>query len=153
MPTIAMVGDIFPQQTLPASAELAAVRKLLRSADIAFGNLETPVSRRGRPTEKWINMRMPPELLADVRDLGFDMLTLANNHMLDFGELAFRDTLDHLREHDLPFVGAGLDLDAAWRAQVLRSLSGRRIDPWSGLSCCSGQARRGADSCVGSLPS
>ena len=120
MPTIAMVGDIFPQQTLPASAELAAVRKLLRSADIAFGNLETPVSRRGRPTEKWINMRMPPELLADVRDLGFDMLTLANNHMLDFGELAFRDTLDHLREHDLPFVGAGLDLDAAWRAQVLR---------------------------------
>ena len=120
MPTIAMVGDIFPQQALPDSPELAAVQSLLRSADVAFGNLETPVSTRGTPAEKWINMRMPPELLADVRDLGFDMLTLANNHMLDFGELAFRDTLDHLREHDLPFVGAGLDLDAAWRAQVVR---------------------------------
>ena len=33
-------------------------------------------------------MRMPPELLADVRDLGFDIVTLANNHMLDFGEVA-----------------------------------------------------------------
>lgn len=120
MPTIAMVGDIFPQQALPQSAELADVRRLLRSADIAFGNLETPVSTRGAPAEKWINMRMPPELLADVSDLGFDMLTLANNHMLDFGEVALRDTLDHLREHDLPYVGAGLDLDAAWRAQVLR---------------------------------
>jgi len=120
MPKIAIVGDIFPQSTLPGSAELAEVRALLRAADIAFGNLETPVSERGTPAEKWINMRMPPELLADVRDLGFDILTLANNHVLDFGEVAFRDTLDHLNAHDLPYVGAGLDLDAAWRAQVVR---------------------------------
>ena len=120
MPTIAIVGDIFPQSTLPGSAELADVRSLLRAADIGFGNLETPVSERGTPAEKWINMRMPPELLADVRELGFDILTLANNHMLDFGEVAFRDTLDHLHAHDLTCVGAGLDLDAAWRAQVVR---------------------------------
>lgn len=119
MPTIAIVGDIFPQEPLPQSAELADVRRLLRAADIAFGNLETPVSTRGAPAEKWINMRMPPELLADLSDLGFDMLTLANNHMLDFGELALRDTLDHLRAHNLPYVGAGLDLDAAWRAEVV----------------------------------
>ena len=111
MPTIAIVGDIFPQAPLPDNAELADVRSLLRAADIAFGNLETPVSQRGTPAEKWINMRMPPELLADIRDLGFDILTLANNHMLDFGEVAFRGTLDYLHAHDLPFVGAGLDLD------------------------------------------
>ena len=120
MPTIAMVGDIFPQEALPQSAELTEVRALLRSADIAFGNLETPVSTRGAPAEKWINMRMPPELLADVSDLGFGLLTLANNHMLDFGEIALRDTLDHLRGHDLPYVGAGLDLDAAWRAELVK---------------------------------
>ena len=120
MPTIALVGDIFPQQALPQSAELAEVRALLGAADIAFGNLETPVSTRGTPAEKWINMRMPPELLADVSGLGFDIVTLANNHMLDFGEVALRDTLDHLSEHDLPFVGAGLDLDAAWRAEIVR---------------------------------
>lgn len=119
MPTIAIVGDIFPQAPLPDSAELAVVRSLLHSADFAFGNLETPVSERGTPAEKWINMRMPPALLADVSDLGFDILTLANNHMLDFGEVAFRDTLDHLRAQDLTYVGAGLDLDAAWRAQVV----------------------------------
>lgn len=120
MPTIAIVGDIFPQAPLPGSAELADVRNLLRAADIAFGNLETPVSTRGAPAEKWINMRMPPDLLAEVRDLGFDILTLANNHMLDFGELAFRDTLDHLHARDLLCVGAGLDLEAAWRAEIVR---------------------------------
>ena len=119
MPTIAMVGDIFLQSALPQSAELADARALLRSADVAFGNLETPVSTRGAPVEKWINMRMNPELLADVQDLGFDIVTLANNHMMDFGEVAFFDTLGHLRERNLPYVGAGENLDAAWRAEII----------------------------------
>ncbi len=119
MTTVAIVGDIFLQEPLPPTAELAGVREVLRGADIAFGNLETPVSARGAPVEKWINMRMPPELLADVQALGFDILTLANNHMMDFGEVAFFDTLAHLRERELPHVGAGADLDAAWQAEII----------------------------------
>ena len=119
MPTIAMVGDIFLQEALPRTAEFAAVTKALRSADIAFGNLETPVSEGGTPIDKWINMRMPPALLADVVDMGFDIVTLANNHMWDFGELAFSDTTRHLREHALPYVGAGTNLDEAWRAEII----------------------------------
>ena len=94
MATIAMVGDIFVQEPLAPSAALAEVTALLRSTDIAFGNLETPVSERGTPVEKWINMRMPPDLLSDVVDMGFDVLTLANNHMMDFGEVAFFDTAE-----------------------------------------------------------
>ena len=84
-----MVGDIFLQQPLPQSAAMADLTSLLQSADIAFGNLETPVSERGTPAEKWINMRMSPALLSDVTELGFDVVTLANNHMMDFGEVAF----------------------------------------------------------------
>ena len=118
MPTIAMVGDIFLQEALPQTAELAAVAEVLRGADIAFGNLETPVSERGTPIDKWINMRMPPALLADVVEMGFDIVTLANNHMWDFGEVAFFDTLRHL-DHALPYVGAGADLDEAWQAEIL----------------------------------
>ncbi len=118
MPTIAMVGDIFLQEALPQTAELAAVAEVLRGADIAFGNLETPVSERGTPIDKWINMRMSPALLADVTDMGFDIVTLANNHMWDYGEVAFFDTLRCLDEHNLPYVGAGADLDAAWDAEI-----------------------------------
>ncbi len=119
MATIAMVGDIFLQEALPQTAELAAVRAVLGGVDIAFGNLETPVSERGTPVDKWINMRMPPALLPDVVDLGFDIVTLANNHMWDFGEVAFFDTLRHLDEHALPYVGAGADLDEAWAAEIV----------------------------------
>ena len=126
MVQIAMVGDIFLQGALPPTAKLAAVRSLLQSADIAFGNLETPVSERGTPIDKWINMRMPPALLPDLVDLGFDIVTLANNHMWDFGEVAFYDTLRHLQAHAMPFVGVGADLDAAWRAEV-RPLGERKV--------------------------
>ncbi|MDE2748422.1 MAG: CapA family protein [Chloroflexota bacterium] len=119
MPRIAMVGDIFLQEALPQSAELSAVAALLQSADIAFGNLETPVSERGTPIDKWINMRMPPALLAEVANMGFDIVTLANNHLWDFGEVAFFDTMRHLRARALPYVGAGADIDEAWRAEIV----------------------------------
>ena len=119
MASIAMVGDIFLQEHLRESAALAEVVDLLQSADIAFGNLETPVSERGSPIEKWVNMLMPPALLTDVMDLGFQVVTLANNHMMDYGEVAFKDTLTHLDSRELAHVGAGLDLDAAWRAEIL----------------------------------
>ena len=133
MPTIALVGDLFLQQPLPDSSALAEVGAALQSADIAFGNLEAPVGLRGAPTEKWINMRMSPDLLPEVKRLGFNMLTLANNHLFDYGEAAFFDTLDNLREHDLRFVGAGADLDAAWRAQVVE-VAGTRIAFLGGCS-------------------
>ena len=64
-------------------------------------------------------MRMPPDLLSAVKEMGFSVLTLANNHMMDYGEVAFHDTLSHLREHELSAVGAGVDIDAAWRAEVV----------------------------------
>ena len=126
MATIAMVGDIFVQDALPHSAEIREVSALLGSADIAFGNLETPVSERGTPVEKWINMRMPPDRLPDVIDMGFDVVTLANNHMMDFGEVAFFDTLRYMEDCDLRYVGAGASLAAAWRAEVI-SIGDRKV--------------------------
>ena len=120
MATVAMVGDIFLQESLPQSSDMAAVIDLLKSADFAFGNLETPVSEGGEPIEKWVNMRMRPELLGDVMDMGFQVLTLANNHMMDFGEFAFVDTLAHFYKRNLTYVGAGLDIDLAWEAKILR---------------------------------
>ena len=126
MPTIALVGDLFLQQPLPDTPAMAELGAALRAADIAFANLEAPVSARGAATEKWINMRMSPDLLGDIKRLGFNMLTLANNHLFDFGETAFFDTLRYLDDCELRYVGAGADLDAAWRAQVV-DLAGVRV--------------------------
>ncbi|MDE2859683.1 MAG: CapA family protein [Chloroflexota bacterium] len=119
MATVAMVGDIFLQQPLPDNSAMAEVIEALKSADFAFGNLETPVTKGGEPIEKWINMRMPPDLLDDVMAMGFHVLTLANNHMMDYGEYGFVDTLTHFVQRDLTYVGAGLTIDLAWEAKIV----------------------------------
>ncbi len=150
MPTIAMVGDIFLQEALPQTAELAAVSDVLRGVDVAFGNLETPVSERGTPVDKWINMRMPPDLLSALVDMGIDIVTLANNHMWDFGEVAFFDTLRHLDDHALPHVGAGASLNEAWAAEIV-SLSDIRV-AFLGASSTLGPGSAAADGRPGVAP-
>lgn len=119
MTSIAMVGDIFLQNTLPQTSDFQEVANILTSADIAFGNLETPVSERGVPVEKWMNMRMSPDLLSDVAAMGIDIVTLANNHLMDYGEDAFFDTLSYLPQHNIQHVGGGSNLDEAWQPALI----------------------------------
>ena len=119
MAIIAMVGDIFLQDSLPQSQALAAAAEILQTSDIALGNLEAPVSERGAAVEKWINMRMSPELLPEAAAIGFTMFTIANNHMMDYGELAFMDTLNCLDAHQIAYAGAGLNLEQAWQVKIL----------------------------------
>lgn len=120
--TIAIVGDIYLEEDLTDSA----VYPLLRSADLTFANLEGPVSERGVPAEKWINMRMHPDLLPVIRRAGFDVVTVANNHMMDYGPDAFHDTLRLLPECDLTPVGGGANLQAAWQP-VIKTANGVRV--------------------------
>jgi poly-gamma-glutamate capsule biosynthesis protein CapA/YwtB (metallophosphatase superfamily) len=54
-----------------------------------------------------------------VRSLGVDVVTLANNHALDYGEVALRDTLEHVRAGGIAVVGAGRDLAAARRPLIV----------------------------------
>lgn len=83
------------------------VAPLLKGADVAFANLETPVApktgRPGRPYE--FNA---PALLPEVlRSSGFTLLSTANNHTFDQGAKGVAETLDRLREAKLLAVGAG----------------------------------------------
>ena len=96
------------------------VAPVLRRADITFGNLECAVSTRGRPVPKMYNFRGRPAALRPLaRFAGFDVLNLANNHSVDYGRLAFRDTMRHVRGLGMTPVGAGLDLARAMRPRVV----------------------------------
>ena len=96
------------------------VAPTLRAADIAFGNLECAVSTRGRPVPKQYNFRGRPRALRAVaRFAGFDVLNLANNHSVDYGRLAFGDTMRHIRRLGMTPVGGGRNLDAAERVRVV----------------------------------
>jgi poly-gamma-glutamate synthesis protein (capsule biosynthesis protein) len=107
----------------PALVELAG------SADLFVANLECCVSDRGAPIAepgKPFFFRAPPIAAERLAALGVDCVTLANNHVLDFGEDALLDTLAHLDATGIATVGAGEDVDRARRPHAFL-LAGRRL--------------------------
>lgn len=127
---IAAVGDIMLGGT--AAPELARygydypfarVGSLIRDADIAFGNLEGPLTSRGAvETEKQYLFRSPPQAVAPaLARAGFDVLSLANNHSMDYGLVGLHDTQDALRRAGIRYVGAGDNLAAARRPAIIEA--------------------------------
>ncbi len=98
---------------------------LLRAADIAIANLECAISTRGTPEPKEYTFRADPTSVRGLAGAGVDVVSVANNHSLDFGVDAFLDTLRHLRRGGIEPVGGGRDLDSA-RRPVIRTVGGLR---------------------------
>ncbi|MEC0167309.1 CapA family protein [Paenibacillus graminis] len=96
----------------------AKVAPVLKKADIAFANLETPVSVRGKAAEKSFAFRSKPAALAGLNYAGIDGVTVANNHILDFGQDAMLDTLVHLDKYKIGHTGAGKNSNEAFKPYV-----------------------------------
>lgn len=98
-----------------------SVAPVLRAADIAVVNLETCVSTRGRPWPgKEFTFRGTPRALrATARFAGVDVGSLANNHSLDYGRVAFADTLAYAKRYGIRTVGGGASLAKARRPAFL----------------------------------
>ena len=105
---IVLSGDILPTRRLidPPPAP-AAIYETVRAADLAIGNFEMSCSERGTRVQKLLNIRAPATTAADAPVLGFDVLTLANNHAVDYGWEALADTRDSLVRGGIAVVGVG----------------------------------------------
>jgi len=93
---------------------LREVASLLRSADLAVGNLECVIaseSAEARPGS--LRLRADPEAAGALRRAGFGLLSLANNHTFDYGADGLRQTADALQAVGLNMVGAGPNHDEA----------------------------------------
>jgi poly-gamma-glutamate capsule biosynthesis protein CapA/YwtB (metallophosphatase superfamily) len=129
--TLAFAGDVhFTGRTArllsdPATA-FGPVAAVLRSADFAAVNLETSVTSRGAPQPKTYHFRAPPTAFTALRDAGVDLVTMANNHVLDYGTVGLADTLAAARAARFPYVGIGPDAAAAW-APYVTTVKGMRI--------------------------
>lgn len=88
------------------------IKKDLSRADILFGNLEGPVSDKGVKVGSIYSFRMDPKVIDSLDYAGFDILSLANNHMLDYTRVALKDTLDRLEQQGIDYVGAGTGNEA-----------------------------------------
>ena len=107
------VGELIAQESPTYPFEDPEVRSILAGADLAFGNLECPVSERGTRQDKGIEFRAAPEVLEGLSHAGFDVISLANNHTGDYGDVARVDTLDALCGADILPVGAGNNVEEA----------------------------------------
>jgi poly-gamma-glutamate capsule biosynthesis protein CapA/YwtB (metallophosphatase superfamily)/outer membrane protein assembly factor BamB len=88
---------------------------LLREADLAVANLEGVLTTQGKPLDKTYLMRAHPRWGETLVEAGIDLVTLANNHALDYGEAGLDKTLATLEELDIAMVGAGETREAAHR--------------------------------------
>jgi poly-gamma-glutamate synthesis protein (capsule biosynthesis protein) len=98
-----------PAQSL-VDPELA---EIVRDADLVVLNLECCISERGEPAAKRFTFRAPPAAVETLAYLGVDCVSLANNHVLDYGTTALLDTFEHLRAAGIAWAGAGADVDEA----------------------------------------
>ena len=95
---------------------LGEIASMMREADLTVINLECAItsSRHRWPGEpKAFYFGAPPQAVQTLVEAGVDMVSLANNHVLDFGEEGLRETCDLLMRHGMRYGGAGLDSQEA----------------------------------------
>lgn len=129
--TLAVAGDVhFTGRTAtllrdPATA-FGPIAPLLKGADLALLNLETAVTDRGAPEPKEFHFRAPATAYAAVQAAGVDAVSIANNHVLDYGQIGLSDTLASATAAGMPVFGAGRDATAAY-APWITTVRGTRV--------------------------
>ena len=97
----------------------------IRASDFFMVNEEFPFSSRGtQAPDKQFTFRVAPDKVSILSEMGVDLVTLANNHALDYGTEALIDSIETLDNADIAHVGAGQDIEAA-REPVIAELNGR----------------------------
>lgn len=130
--TISAVGDISLAREVVermrqegAAYPFALVARLI-DGDIGFGNLEGALTERGEPWPKGYNFRTPPQFSTALTAGRIGVVTLANNHTMDYGAIGLEDTVAALDAAGVRHAGAGAD-EAAARAPAVVEVRGLRV--------------------------
>lgn len=130
--TFAFGGDVHFEGTLrgaldtdPASV-FGAIAPSLSAADLAMVNLETAITEGGTPEAKAYTFRAPATAFDALRAAGVDVVTMANNHGMDYGPEGFADSLAARDASGFPVVGIGADASGAY-APFETVVNGQRI--------------------------
>ncbi len=129
-------GDVYPSEYVLDAYQFAGgisgvvsedYRKEMSAADLFIANEEFPFSTRGtQAPNKQYTFRVDPKKVSMLQEMSIDLVTLANNHALDYGRDALLDSIDTLDSAGILHVGAGKDQSAA-EAPVYVTLKGRTL--------------------------
>lgn len=96
------------------------IREEIDAADIFMVNQEFPFTERGTAAaDKQYTFRLPPQKVSMFHEMGIDIVTLANNHILDFGEVGLLDSCETLDNAGVRYVGGGPDFDRASQLEMI----------------------------------
>lgn len=99
------MGDIRLEKA--PSKSLSDALRVIQRSDVGFGNLEAPFTRTGEPAQKWAVLKQEPNLATEYVRMGFKVVNIANNHMLDYGVEGLLSTLERLDAAGIRRVGGG----------------------------------------------
>ena len=118
--TLLAGGDVLLDLTEPEGVDpFTKVEPSLSSADVAIVNLEMAITERGEPYDKEFVFRAPGSAALTLAGAGVDVVSLANNHILDFGSVGLEDTISVLDEVGILRPGAGANNAEAYAPRVL----------------------------------
>jgi hypothetical protein len=127
MAKVLFVGDIVNTSREDGVFCSPGMRMVLEGADYVIGNLEAPLSGEYKQTPKMgPSLCQHPSTPKGLREQGFDCVTLANNHIMDYGDDGLRETIDRLQEVQISCLGAGLCMEDAY-APLGVDISGVKI--------------------------
>ncbi|MBE0449192.1 MAG: CapA family protein, partial [Actinobacteria bacterium] len=127
--SLIVVGDIMPSRGVANRIRahndfnypFLATRDYLKTADIIFGNLESPITPGRKIQSKEMVFRTDPGFVEALRGAGFSVLSLANNHTPNFGDKGLRDTFQYLNQAGIKYAGAGANEREANSAAYIES--------------------------------
>ena len=122
--TLAFAGDVHFENHLASLADdpdsLSELQSSLGAADLGMVNLETALTQGGSPVPgKPFTWRAHSGALDAVAGAGVDLVTMANNHAVDYGEVGLADTFDAIDASPIPVIGIGRDESEAFAPEIL----------------------------------
>ncbi|MFA5870879.1 MAG: CapA family protein [Candidatus Paceibacterota bacterium] len=119
--SLMFVGDVMLSRSVEKKIQenndqkfpFLSVAERLTSADIAIGNLEGPISLRGKNQGSIYSFRANPKVIGGIQYAGLDLFSLANNHIFDWGRDALEDTMSILSNSNIHFAGVGRNYNEA----------------------------------------
>ena len=120
-------GGLKKKNNFKFKDQLSGVRNLLGKTDLTVANLETPIAGVEYGLSGFPRFNAPSEIAPVLKDLGIDIVTLANNHILDQGEIGLLKTIENLEN-------AGLIYDGAYKS--LKDSETLRVFHINGLKVC-----------------
>ncbi len=116
--TLAFLGDMMLDRGVKNSviknfnndySTLFEKLETLKDSDIVFANLEGTASDQGADLGNLYSFHMDPAVVPAISGAGIDILSIANNHVGDWGRLAYIDTMENLKENEILYTGGGLN--------------------------------------------